>query len=403
MQRKLLIFVLITYIIICGSMVKVSADTQNFIDDQANVLSNDTKMNINVALNEFTKATLNGKQANPQYAILIINSLDGASIENFSMKYFNSKGIGDKKNNLGILLVIAINEHKYRTQLGKGWENNTFLNEETIKEKVYQSSVTDDLRKSDYDRAVTFIISHTLNLAEKTLSWNRNTELVNTSNVYNSSKSNSPSIREVGPVLSIFLITIFSLSGFVYLSITILQKVTAFRPQYSIVQVFDFITENESSLPLLKTIEDKVGRDDIARAYRYDENASLTLEYMIPYLTRISINLNCLEGVRNTVLEKNSLELVTQHILKLQNNNHMIYSDSSYLIRDLTMFFSQSSSQILAPVYTNKFYSNDFKGTQKYSGDSYHSYSNNNNGYNGSSDFSGGGGSSDGGGASGSW
>lgn len=145
-----------------------------------------------------------------------------------------------------------------------------------------------------------------------------------------------------------------------------------------------------------------MSRLEIAWAYRYDEQATLDLDYMIPYFTRISINLNCLEGVRNTVLETNSIELVTQYILKLQNNNHKIYSDSSYLIRDLTMFVSQSSAQILEPVNVGYFYSNDFSGTQKYSGDSHHAYTNSSGSSSGGG-FSGGGGSSDGGGASGGW
>lgn len=62
------------------------------------------------------------------------------------------------------------------------------------------------------------------------------------------------------------------------------------------------------------------------------------------------------------------------------------------------MFVSQSSAQILEPVNVGYFYSNDFSGTQKYSGDSHHAYTNSSGG-----GFSGGGGSSDGGGASGGW
>ncbi|MBK0084408.1 TPM domain-containing protein [Lactococcus sp. S64] len=402
MKKKSLLFVMIVCILICGTIIKVNADSQNFVDDQANILSINTKENINLALNEFTTATINGEMVKPQYAVLIIDSLEGKTIEKFSKDYFNSKGIGDKKNNLGILLVIAVNDHKYRTQLGKGWNGNSFLNEGTIKEQVYRSDIADDFRAFDYDEAVSSMVNRTLDLAKNTLSWNRNEELLgNSEENYPNDYNYSPN-ENSGGVFLIFSITILVISGFVYLSIAIYQKITAFKPRYTVVEIMDFISKNEKSLTLLNKIEEKVSRLEIAWAYRYDEQATLDLDYMIPYFTRISINLNCLEGVRNTVLEKNPEELVAKYLLKLQNNNHRIYSDASYLIRDLTMFVSQSSSQILAPASTGYFYSNDFKGTKKYSGDSYHAYSNYSSG---SADggFSGDGGSSDGGGASGGW
>lgn len=298
MKKKLLLFVMIVHVLICGTIIKVNADSQNFVDDQANILSINTKENINLALNEFTTATINGEMAKPQYAVLIIDSLEGKTIEKFSKDYFNSKGIGDKKNNLGILLVIAVNDHKYRTQLGKGWNGNSFLNEGTIKEQVYRSDITDDFRAFDYDEAVSSMVNRTLDLAKNTLSWNRNEELLGNSEENNSNDYNYSSSENSGGVFLIFSITILVISGFVYLSIAIYQKVTAFKPRYTVVEIMDFISKNEKSLILLKKIEEKVSRLEIAWAYRYDEQATLDLDYMIPYFTRISINLNCLEGVR---------------------------------------------------------------------------------------------------------
>lgn len=252
MKKKSLLFVMIVCVLICGTMIKVSADSQNFVDDQANILSIDEKNKINSALNEFTTATLNGEVANPQYAVLIIDSLEGKTIEKFSKDYFNSKGVGDKENNLGILLVIAVNDHKYRTQLGKGWNGNSFLNEENIKEQVYRTDITDDFRAFDYDEAVSLMINRTLDLAENTLSWNRNEELLGNSEEEYSNGSNDSSSEDSGGAFLIFLITILIISGFVYLSIVIYQKVTAFKPRYTVVEIMDFITKNEQSLPLLK-------------------------------------------------------------------------------------------------------------------------------------------------------
>jgi uncharacterized protein len=57
-----------------------------------------------------------------QIAVVIIPSLDGYPKEEYATKLFRDWGIGNKKTNNGILLLIAINDRQIRIEVGYGLE-----------------------------------------------------------------------------------------------------------------------------------------------------------------------------------------------------------------------------------------------------------------------------------------
>jgi len=57
-----------------------------------------------------------------QIAVVIIPSLDGYPKEEYANKLFRDWGIGNKKTNNGILLLIAINDRQIRIEVGYGLE-----------------------------------------------------------------------------------------------------------------------------------------------------------------------------------------------------------------------------------------------------------------------------------------
>ena len=57
-----------------------------------------------------------------QIAILMIQTLDGADIEEYANKVFTENRIGAKKKNNGVLLVVAKNEQKMKIEVGFGLE-----------------------------------------------------------------------------------------------------------------------------------------------------------------------------------------------------------------------------------------------------------------------------------------
>src|SRR3989441_12813647 len=55
-------------------------------------------------------------------AIVTVGSLEGESVENYAVDLYKQLGVGSKKDNRGVLLLVAPNERKYRIEVGYGLE-----------------------------------------------------------------------------------------------------------------------------------------------------------------------------------------------------------------------------------------------------------------------------------------
>jgi uncharacterized protein len=57
-----------------------------------------------------------------QMAIVTVRSLEGPSVEYYAVDLFRQLGIGAKKDNRGVLMLVAPNDRKYRIEVGYGLE-----------------------------------------------------------------------------------------------------------------------------------------------------------------------------------------------------------------------------------------------------------------------------------------
>jgi len=57
-----------------------------------------------------------------QMAIVTVRSLEGETVEQYGNELFQQIGVGGKKDNRGVLLLVAPLEHKYWTEVGYGLE-----------------------------------------------------------------------------------------------------------------------------------------------------------------------------------------------------------------------------------------------------------------------------------------
>ena len=69
-----------------------------------------------------SKLVLIDDSSSNQIAVVILPSLDGNPIEEYATKLFRTWGIGNKKTNNGILLLIAVQDKKIRIEVGYGLE-----------------------------------------------------------------------------------------------------------------------------------------------------------------------------------------------------------------------------------------------------------------------------------------
>ncbi len=87
-----------------------------YVSDLAGVIGPEAKTRLEVLCAEVERKT------GAQMAIVTVQSLEGESVENYAVNLFKELGVGSKKDNRGMLLLVAPKERKYRIEVGYGLE-----------------------------------------------------------------------------------------------------------------------------------------------------------------------------------------------------------------------------------------------------------------------------------------
>ena len=88
----------------------------NYVNDFAHVLSDQT-------IDQLDDVCLQlDQKAKAQVAVVTVDSLDGRDIESYAVDLFHQWGIGNKATNHGLLILLAVKDHKYRFEAGYGLE-----------------------------------------------------------------------------------------------------------------------------------------------------------------------------------------------------------------------------------------------------------------------------------------
>ncbi|HTZ59136.1 MAG TPA: TPM domain-containing protein [Acidobacteriaceae bacterium] len=88
----------------------------NYVSDFAGVLTPETQASLNRLCTQLDR------QAHAQIAVVTIKSLDGEPIENFATALEDKWKVGKKGTDRGLLLILAVNDRKYRIEVGYGLE-----------------------------------------------------------------------------------------------------------------------------------------------------------------------------------------------------------------------------------------------------------------------------------------
>lgn len=90
--------------------------TDFFVNDFADVLSSEVKNHINQQSRQYQN------NDGLQVVVATVDSLEGNSIEDYSLAMARDWGIGSKKENNGILILLAIEDRSVRVEVGYGLE-----------------------------------------------------------------------------------------------------------------------------------------------------------------------------------------------------------------------------------------------------------------------------------------
>jgi uncharacterized protein len=119
-MNKAIGLLIATFLVLTGcsaSAQKVPALNGRVVDD-ANLLDLEIETLLNGELEETER------QYGHQFVVVTVQSLQGKSIDEYGLTLGNAWGIGDKKRNDGLILLIAPNERRVRIEVGYGLESS---------------------------------------------------------------------------------------------------------------------------------------------------------------------------------------------------------------------------------------------------------------------------------------
>jgi uncharacterized protein len=117
----------------------------HYVEDYANVLNPDDKRSLNGILQELEQKT------GTQYIILTVDTIGGASIEQFSIELAQKWKLGQKGKDNGMLFVLAKNDRKWRFEVGYGLEG--FVTDQYCG-RIGREVLVPYLQKGDYSRGI---------------------------------------------------------------------------------------------------------------------------------------------------------------------------------------------------------------------------------------------------------
>lgn len=116
-----------------------------WVHDEAGILSAGAKAQLEAILQAERDSTSN------QIAILIIKSLEGASLEEYSLKVAEKWGLGKKGKDNGVLFIITMDERQMRLETGRGLEGALT---DLMASRINRNEVIPYFRQANYDAGV---------------------------------------------------------------------------------------------------------------------------------------------------------------------------------------------------------------------------------------------------------
>lgn len=125
--------------------LEVPKRADGYVTDRAGLLSSSSKANLEALLRSFEEKTSN------QVVVVTFPSLEGNSLEDFSMRLAETRKVGRKGKDNGVILLIFKNDRKIRIEVGYGLEG--VLPDATAGQIISQV-IAPYFRKGDYQSGI---------------------------------------------------------------------------------------------------------------------------------------------------------------------------------------------------------------------------------------------------------
>lgn len=112
------------------------------VNDYANMISPEARARLEAELRNFEKTD------STQIVILTINSLEGDSLEDFSIRVAEAWRIGQKGKDNGAILIVSKKDRKTRIEVGRGLEGKLT---DLVSGRIVQLVINPQFKRGDFD------------------------------------------------------------------------------------------------------------------------------------------------------------------------------------------------------------------------------------------------------------
>jgi uncharacterized protein len=132
----------------------IPAHPSQYVVDLAGVMNAGTQARLNAMLHDLEAKTT------AQVVVLTINSLDREPIENFSHQTAVKWGVGQKGKDNGVLITVAVKDHKYRIEVGYGLESTL---PDSLVGGIGRQYLVPHFRKGDFAGGIVAAVTEIIN------------------------------------------------------------------------------------------------------------------------------------------------------------------------------------------------------------------------------------------------
>lgn len=196
---SLILMSLILLIIIPVYNVKSQPQTLSptklkYINDYVGISDENSKQYIVSVGNELENKT------GAQEVVVVINSLEGRDIEGYANELFRNWGIGQKDKNNGLLILISLNDKKWRVEVGKGLEGTIT---DIYSARVMDSVAAPKFKAGDFNDGIKNVYS----IFADDIAKFYNVSLEKNSNI-KVNENNDKRIKEIGDYIPIAIVVL---------------------------------------------------------------------------------------------------------------------------------------------------------------------------------------------------
>lgn len=143
-KEKLIIFCILSILLLYPSYAQ-DIEIKGFVNDYADVIDPEQEKIIGSMLKTIYDSDI------AQYSIVTIDSLEGKDIESYSIDLAQGN-LGDTEKNNGLLLLISVQDRKYRFEVGRGLEY--ILNDAKVG-RIGREYLVPELKQGNYAKGIT--------------------------------------------------------------------------------------------------------------------------------------------------------------------------------------------------------------------------------------------------------